>query len=171
MTIAELADEHEEARWVAGEIDRLVDEQGIGRDDVAVFYRTNAQSRVLEDTLVRFDVPYQVIGGTKFYERAEIRDAIAYLSVLANPDDSVSLGRGSSTRRGAGSAARRRGGCSAWANTTGAHAAGGGRDRESIPGLGAAATKAIGRFAELIASLTERAERRGSVAELLEATL
>ena len=62
-----------------------------GRAEVAVFYRTNAQSRVLEDTLVRFDVPYQVIGGTKFYERAEIKDAIAYLSLLANPADAVSL--------------------------------------------------------------------------------
>ena len=55
--LAELGDEHEEARWVAGEIDRLVEEEGIKRDEVAVFYRTNAQSRVLEDTLVRFDVP------------------------------------------------------------------------------------------------------------------
>ena len=111
-TIAELADEHEEARWIAGEIDRLVDEEGIGRDDVAIFYRTNAQSRVLEDTLVRFDVPYQVIGGTKFYERAEIRDAIAYLSVLANPDDTRRRSRGSSTRPAAGSATHPRAGCS-----------------------------------------------------------
>ena len=90
-TIAELGDEHEEARCVAGEIDRLTTEEGIGRDEVAVFYRTNAQSRVLEDTLVRFDVPYQVIGGTKFYERAEIKDAIAYLSLLANPADAVAF--------------------------------------------------------------------------------
>ena len=65
-------------------IERLVDE-GVSRSEIAVFYRTNAQSRVLEDTLVRAEVPYQVIGGTKFYERAEIKDAIAYLSLLANP--------------------------------------------------------------------------------------
>ncbi len=103
MTIAELADEHEEARWVAGEIDRLVEEEGIPRTEVAVFYRMNAQSRVLEDTLVRFDVPYQVIGGTKFYERAEIKDAVAYLTLLVNPEDSVSLGRVINTpRRGIG---------------------------------------------------------------------
>ena len=61
------------------------------REDVAVFYRTNAMSRVLEDTLVRFELPYQVIGGTKFYERAEIKDAVAYLSLLVNPSDQVSF--------------------------------------------------------------------------------
>ena len=79
MQLAELGDEHEEARWVAGEIERLGEEDGVRREDVAVFYRTNAMSRVLEDTLVRFELPYQVIGGTKFYERAEIKDAVAYL--------------------------------------------------------------------------------------------
>jgi DNA helicase-2/ATP-dependent DNA helicase PcrA len=170
VTIAELSDEHEEARWIAAEIDRLVDEQGIGRDDVAIFYRTNAQSRVLEDTLVRFDVPYQVIGGTKFYERAEIRDAIAYLSVLANPDDSVSLARIiNSPRRGIGGTSEGR--LLAWANTTGVSPLEAVADADSIPGLAAAARKAVGRFAELIASLTERAGHGGSVAELLESTL
>ncbi len=91
VQLAELGDEHEEARWVAGEIERLESEEGVRRDDVAVFYRTNAMSRVLEDTLVRFELPYQVIGGTKFYERAEIKDAIAYLSLLANPSDAISF--------------------------------------------------------------------------------
>ena len=62
-----------------------MDEEGSRADEVAVFYRTNAQSRVLEDTLVRFGVAYQVIGGTKFYERAEIKDALAYLTLLVNP--------------------------------------------------------------------------------------
>ena len=96
------------------------------RDDVAVFYRTNAQSRVLEDTLVRFDVPYQVIGGTKFYERAEIKDAIAYLSAARQPRRPVSLRRASSTRRGAASATPRQGRLLSHANTTG-HADLGGR--------------------------------------------
>ena len=91
--IAELDDEHAEARYVASEINRLV-EEGYSRDSIAVFYRMNAQSRVLEDTLVRFEIPYQVIGGTKFYERAEIKDAVAYLQLLANPADAVSFGRG-----------------------------------------------------------------------------
>src|SRR5690606_19065485 len=103
VQLRELADEHEEARWVAGEIERLAAEEGVPRSEVAVFYRTNAMSRALEDTLVRFDVPYQVIGGTKFYERAEIKDAIAYLSLLANPADLVSFQRVVNTpRRGIG---------------------------------------------------------------------
>ena len=88
--VGEFDDEHAEARYVASEINRLVDE-GTPRDEIAVFYRVNAQSRVLEDTLVRFEIPYQVIGGTKFYERAEIKDAIAYLQLLANPADAISF--------------------------------------------------------------------------------
>ena len=80
----EVEDEHAEARFVAAEIARLV-ENGLSASEVAVFYRTNAQSRVLEDVLVRQDVPYQVIGGPRFYERAEIKDLVAYLSVLGQP--------------------------------------------------------------------------------------
>src|SRR5439155_6963231 len=84
--------EHAEARFVAAQIVSLVEEGYSGRE-IAVFYRTNAQSRVLEDVLVRQEVPYQVIGGPRFYERAEIKDAIAYLQVLDNPADAVSLTR------------------------------------------------------------------------------
>ena len=104
VQLSELADEHEEARWVAGEIERLAEEEGVQRADVAVFYRTNAMSRVLEDTLGPLRrSPYQVIGGTKFYERAEIKDAVAYLSLLANPADQVSFARVvNSPRRGIG---------------------------------------------------------------------
>ena len=109
--VRELEDEHAEARFVAGEIERLVDEGG-SRDDIAVFYRTNAQSRVLEDMLVRYGVGYQVIGGTRFYERAEIKDALAYLTLLVNPQPTRSPSGGSSTRRGAGSARPRRRGSS-----------------------------------------------------------
>jgi ATP-dependent DNA helicase UvrD/PcrA len=98
----EVEDEHAEARFVAAEIARLV-EGGLSASEIAVFYRTNAQSRVLEDVLVRQDVPYQVIGGPRFYERAEIKDAVAYLSVLANPSDAVSLLRiANRPRRGIG---------------------------------------------------------------------
>ena len=103
MTIVELDDEHAEARYVASEVERLATDEGVPRDEIAVFYRVNAQSRVLEDTLVRFEIPYQVIGGTKFYERAEIKDAIAYLSLMANPADAVSFARiVNSPRRGIG---------------------------------------------------------------------
>ena len=170
VTIAELADEHEEARWVAGEVDRLVADEGIPRTEIAVFYRTNAQSRVLEDTLVRFDVPYQVIGGTKFYERAEIKDAIAYLTLLNNPEDTVALARViNSPRRGIGKTSEGR--LLGHANTVGRSPMELLAEPDSVPGLGAAAVKAMGRFAELIASLRERSVGRGSVADLLEATL
>lgn len=95
-------DEHAEARFVVSEIRRLLD-GGARPSDVAVFYRTNAQSRALEDVLVREGIPYQVIGGLRFYERAEIKDAMAYLSVVANPADDVSLERIANVpRRGLG---------------------------------------------------------------------
>ena len=98
----EMADEHAEARWVTAEIERLVDE-GVSRSEIAIFYRTNAQSRVLEDMLVRAQVAYQVIGGTKFYERAEIKDAVAYLTFLVNPQDGAAFTRiANSPRRGLG---------------------------------------------------------------------
>ena len=81
VEVVEVEDEHAEARFVAAEIARQV-EAGNSASEIAVFYRTNAQSRVLEDVLVRQGVPYQVIGGPRFYERAEIKDAVAYLAVL-----------------------------------------------------------------------------------------
>jgi DNA helicase-2/ATP-dependent DNA helicase PcrA len=85
-------DEHDEARFVSDEIDQLVD--GGGRaGDVAVFYRTNAQSRVFEEVFIRTGQPYKVVGGVRFYERREVRDALAYLRMLNNPDDQVSLRR------------------------------------------------------------------------------
>ena len=85
--------EHDEADWVAREVERLGSE-GLARPgDVAVFYRTNAQSRVFEEIFIRRGLPYKVVGGVRFYERAEVRDALAYLRVLTNPDDTVSLRR------------------------------------------------------------------------------
>src|SRR5699024_9211064 len=85
--------EHDEATFVAEEIDRLIDAGNARAGDVAVFYRTNAQSRALEEVLIRRGLPYRVIGGTRFYERREVKDAIAYLRAVANPDDSVNLRR------------------------------------------------------------------------------
>src|SRR5207247_8631594 len=90
--VIEVEDEHAEARFVAAEIAMLV-EEGYSGDEVAVFYRTNAQSRVLEDVLVRQGIAYQVIGGPRFYERAEIKDVVAYLQVIDNPFDAVPLAR------------------------------------------------------------------------------
>ena len=104
VRVLEVEDEHAEARWVASEIAGLVDE-GVNGDEIAVFYRTNAQSRVLEDVLVRSEIPYQVIGGPRFYERAEVKDAIAYLQVIDNPYDAVSMQRiANRPRRGIGDA-------------------------------------------------------------------
>jgi DNA helicase-2/ATP-dependent DNA helicase PcrA len=86
-------DEHDEASFIANTIDSLTDNDGYKPSDVAVFYRTNAQSRSVEDIFVRVGMPYRVVGGVRFYERKEVRDAIAYLRALANPADEVSLRR------------------------------------------------------------------------------
>jgi DNA helicase II / ATP-dependent DNA helicase PcrA len=170
VQLSELADEHEEARWVAGEIERLGEEHDVARCDVAVFYRTNAMSRVLEDTLNRFDVPYQVIGGTKFYERAEIKDAVAYLSLLINPADLVSFQRIiNSPRRGIGNTTQGR--LISHANTTGMTIWEVIEQAEEVPGLSGKAVKSVGRFYETMAGLRERAEEEGPVAALLEAVL
>jgi DNA helicase-2/ATP-dependent DNA helicase PcrA len=86
-------DEHDEASFISEEIDRLVDEHGYRPGDVAVFYRTNAQSRSVEEVFIRMGMPYKVVGGVRFYERREVRDALAYLRSIANPGDEVSLRR------------------------------------------------------------------------------
>ncbi len=173
VTIAEHDDEHAEARYVASEIERLAGEEGVPRDEIAVFYRVNAQSRVLEDTLVRYEIPYQVIGGTKFYERAEIKDAVAYLSLLVNPSDTVSFARiVNSPRRGIGDTTQAR--LLSHANTTGQDVWDVIREAERIPALGPSAQRAVRRFADVMVSLRERAEAGGGsgpVAELLRAVL
>ena len=92
ITLDAADSEHDEARFVVGEIDRLAD-LGVEWGDIAVFYRTNAQSRALEELLVRQGIPYRVVGGTRFYERREIKDALAYLQVISNPDDTVAARR------------------------------------------------------------------------------
>jgi DNA helicase-2/ATP-dependent DNA helicase PcrA len=170
VRVAELADEHEEARYVASEVERLAIDDGLPRDRIAVFYRVNAQSRVLEDTLVRFEVPYQVIGGTKFYDRAEIKDAIAYLSLIANPADSVSFARiVNSPRRGIGERTRAR--VLSHANTIGVDVWDAFAEPERAPGLGTAAIRSLRRFADAMEGLRERAAADRGVAELLEAVL
>jgi DNA helicase-2/ATP-dependent DNA helicase PcrA len=173
VKIAEHDDEHAEARYVASEIERLTSDEGMSRNEIAVFYRVNAQSRVLEDTLVRFEIPYQVIGGTKFYERAEIKDAVAYLSLLTNPADAVSFARiVNSPRRGIGDTTQAR--LLSHANTTGQDIWDVMREAERITSLGPSAQRAVRRFADVMVSLRERADaNNGSipVAELLEAVL
>ena len=104
----EVEDEHDEARFVAARVAALV-EEGFSGSEIAVFYRMNAQSRVLEDVLVRQGIAYQVIGGPRFYERAEIKDVIAYLRVIDNPADAVSLMRIANRPRAASATRRSRG--------------------------------------------------------------
>jgi DNA helicase-2/ATP-dependent DNA helicase PcrA len=169
IKLRELDDEHAEARFVAGEVQRLVDE-GVSREEIAVFYRTNAQSRVLEDTLVRAEIAYQVIGGTKFYERAEIKDAVAYLTVLVNQADANAFTRiVNSPRRGIGQTSLSR--VVAFANSTGASVLEAAAEPGNVPGLGAAAVKAFGRFMETLNGLRELAGSGARVSEVLEEVL
>ena len=96
-------DEYDEARWVVSEAYRLHEDEQCRWDEMAVFYRTNAQSRAVEEVLVEANIPYQIIGGTRFYDRREIKDALAYLRVMVNPADAVSLRRALNTpKRGVG---------------------------------------------------------------------
>jgi DNA helicase-2/ATP-dependent DNA helicase PcrA len=169
IRIRELDDEHAEARYVVGEIERLVDE-GSSRAEIAVFYRMNAQSRVIEDTLVRRDIGYQVIGGTKFYERAEIKDAISYLTVLGNPQDVVSFQRiVGSPRRGIGQTSLAR--VVSHAQTMGISIWEAAADPETVPGLGKAAVRAFGRFMSTMAALSELADEQVPIGDLLTALL
>ena len=167
VEVVEVEDEHAEARFVAAEIARQV-EAGASASEIAVFYRTNAQSRVLEDVLVRQGVPYQVIGGPRFYERAEIKDAVAYLAVLNNPTDAVSLMRiANRPRRGIGDTSIQRLvvhadalGISLWDATADPEAA----------GVAAASARAIRGFRTTMESLMASAQEL-EVDELVRAVL
>jgi DNA helicase II / ATP-dependent DNA helicase PcrA len=160
--------EHDEAAWIAGEIDRLADEAGTRACDVAVFYRTNAQSRVFEEVFIRVGLPYKVVGGVRFYERREVRDALAYLRVLVNPADTVSLRRILNVpKRGIGD------------TSEGAIASLSERDRTTFfdalhhaadaPGLASRSLNAIQGFVTLIDELTEKAG--AAPGDVLEAVL
>ncbi|MDO5708968.1 MAG: UvrD-helicase domain-containing protein [Coriobacteriales bacterium] len=108
IRVFQAADERDEGRWIGSEIEKLHD-GGMSYDDIAVFYRTNAQSRILEDMFLRAGVPYKIVGGTRFFDRAEIRDVMAYLKLVVNPDDDVSAMRVINTpRRGIGTTSVRK---------------------------------------------------------------
>ena len=162
--------EHEEAAWIAREIERLREEDSRRYGDIALFYRTNAQSRVLEEIFVRMGVPYRVVGSLKFYDRKEIKDAIAYLRVLINPADEVSLRRIINTpRRGIGDqtvAALAR--FADRASTTLSDAV----DRvEQNDELAVRAQSAVSDLAGILRSLREKVERGVEPADVLEAVL
>jgi DNA helicase-2/ATP-dependent DNA helicase PcrA len=163
-------DEHGEAQFVADEIDRLAD-QGLARPcDVAVFYRTNAQSRVFEEVFIRVGLPYKVVGGVRFYERREVRDGLAYLRAIANPADTVSLRRIVNTpRRGIGERAESM--LEAFAQrerTTFAEALA--RVRE-VPGLAVRSAQAVAGFHALLAAWTAQAESGVAPSVLLSEVL
>jgi DNA helicase II / ATP-dependent DNA helicase PcrA len=164
-----LADEHAEARFVVGEIERLFD-GGASRSEIAIFYRTNAMSRVIEDRLTRAKIGYQVIGGPKFYERAEVKDAMAYLTWIANPFDVGSFQRiANSPRRGLGQTSLSR--IVAHSATVGEPVWEVAGAAELIPGLGVAAVKSLGRFMTTMEELAQLAREGGPIGELLEAVL
>jgi DNA helicase-2/ATP-dependent DNA helicase PcrA len=146
--------EHDEARFVAEEIDALVERGEITNNDVAVFYRTNNSSRSLEEVFIRAGIPYKVVGGVRFYERKEIRDIVAYLRVLDNPGDAVSMRRILNTpRRGIGDRAEA---CVAvYAENTGASFADAlvAAAEGKVPMLNTRAEKAIAGFVELLDDL------------------
>jgi DNA helicase II / ATP-dependent DNA helicase PcrA len=150
VRVVEVEDEHAEARFVAAAIAGLV-EQGFSGDEIAVFYRTNAQSRVLEDVLVRQGIAYQVIGGPRFYERAEIKDVIAYLQAIDNPYDAVSLQRiANRPRRGIGDTSLAR--LQTWADAQ-ARSLWEATEFPEEAGVGAAPAKAVTAFRTLLQSL------------------
>src|ERR1700733_4569201 len=165
--------EHDEARFVAAEIDGLAANSDITYNDVAVFYRTNNSSRSLEEVFIRAGIPYKVVGGVRFYERREIRDIVAYLRVLDNPGDAVSLRRVLNTpRRGIGDRAEA---CvavsaetpgSSFADALEAAAEG------KVPLLNARSAKAIAGFVEMRDELRSRLDAsEGDLGELVEAVL
>jgi DNA helicase II / ATP-dependent DNA helicase PcrA len=165
--------EHDEARFVAEEIDGLVQDGQVIYNDVAVFYRTNNSSRSLEEVFIRAGIPYKVVGGVRFYERKEIRDVVAYLRVLDNPGDAVSMRRILNTpRRGIGDRAEA---CVAvYAENTGSsfadalEAAADGK----VPMLNTRSAKAIAGFAEMLDDLRGRLDSsQGDLGELVEAVL
>ena len=162
--------EHDEAAFVAEEVDRLTDQGEATPGQVAVFYRTNAQSRAFEEVFIRAGLPYKVVGGVRFYERREVRDLLAYLRLTANPEDEVSLRRVLNVpRRGIGD--RTEESVAALAN----------RDRTSfaaalarpgdVPGLSPRAIRAVEAFNELMAGLRADADAGLPVAEIAEAVL
>ncbi|MCW3818006.1 DNA helicase PcrA [Micromonospora sp. DR5-3] len=161
--------EHAEADWVAREIDRLVDQGDTRPGDVAVFYRTNAMSRVFEEVFIRVGLPYKVVGGVRFYERKEVRDALAYLRAVVNDDDTVSLRRILNTpRRGIGERAEA---CvEALASRDRISFGAALRRAKDAPGISTRAANGIAEFVALLDSARELAET-GTPEDVLEALL
>ncbi len=162
--------EHDEAAFVAEEVDRLADEGEATPGQVAVFYRTNAQSRVFEEVFIRAGMPYKVVGGLRFYERREVRDLLGYLRLIANPADEVSLRRVLNVpRRGIGERAEE---CvAALANSGRITFAEALARPQDVPGLATRSARSIEAFNELIGGLRELAAAGSPAADVAEAAL
>ena len=169
ITLYVADDEKAEARYIGRQIDALVDD-GRSAGEIAIFYRANAQSRALEDQLIRIGLPYRVVGGTRFYERREIKDAIAYLQVLANPADEINLRRILNVpKRGIGDRAE-----AAIAMLAERERIGFGdalRRADEAPGIATRSLNAVRTFVAMLEDLQEMAEKGEGPAELLEAIL
>ncbi|MFE9646924.1 DNA helicase PcrA [Streptomyces sp. NPDC006365] len=162
--------EHDEAQFVADEIDRLTDAGEAKAGDVAVFYRTNAQSRVFEEVFIRVGLPYKVVGGVRFYERKEVRDVLAYLRVLANPEDSVPLRRILNVpKRGIGDRAEAM--IDALASREKISFSQALRRVDEAYGMAARSTNAVKRFNTLMEELRTIVESGAGPATVLEAVL
>ncbi|UCM89946.1 DNA helicase PcrA [Streptomyces marincola] len=162
--------EHDEAQFVADEIDRLSDQGRARAGDVAVFYRTNAQSRVFEEVFIRVGLPYKVVGGVRFYERREVRDVLAYLRVLANPEDTVPLRRVLNVpKRGIGDRAEAM--IEALASRERISFAQALRRVDEAYGMAARSTNAVKRFNALLEELRTVVESGAGPATVLEAVL
>jgi DNA helicase-2/ATP-dependent DNA helicase PcrA len=162
--------EHDEAAFVAEEVDRLNDEGLAVPGQVAVFYRTNAQSRVFEEIFIRVGLPYRVVGGVRFYERREVRDLLAYLRLIANPADEVSLRRVLNVpKRGIGERAEEY--VAGYASRERISFAQALKAPSEVPGLAVRSAAAIAGFNALVDDLREQAATGGPVAELVEAVL
>lgn len=162
-------DEHDEARFIVNEIKQLADFE-LKYSDVAVFYRTNAQSRAIEEVFIRSDIPYRVVGGLKFYERAEIKDALAYLKLISNPADDISLRRIINVpRRGIGDKAESQLGDYALKRSISMFEALG--QAAQIPGLTARAQASMMEFHQLISDLVVLVEGGTGAAVILQAVL
>ena len=169
ITLYVADDEREEARYIGRQIDALVDD-GRSAGDIAIFYRANAQSRALEDQLIRVGLPYKVIGGTRFYERREIKDAIAYLQVLTNPADEINLRRILNVpKRGIGDRAEATVAMLAERERIGFGEAL--RRAEEAPGIATRSLNAVRLFVAMLDDLQEMAADGTGPADLLEAIL
>ena len=166
LTVVRCQDERDEARWVVEEVERRILDENRSYRDFAVLYRTNAQSRALEDAFRRRGVPHQIVGGVRFYERREIQDVLGYLRLISNPRDDAAFSRVvNSPRRGVGAASQER--LRAWAVAQGLsllEAAGRAHDTPDLPRAG---VKALARFSDLVKRYAQRAASY-SVGELLE---